>query len=204
MKRIVFLNILILIGIFSCQSNGNEKAILAIIENVRSETAPDKRTAIFDIHIDGSGPIVLSGETDHPKAKDRLLEFLNSAGYEIKDHIKVLPESDLGENKFGLINVSVANLRSDPKHSAELVTQALLGTPVKLLKKEGGWYLVQTPDLYIAWTNSGSLERVNKPQLEKWKSASKISYTETYGNSADSETGERVSDLVAGNILPPS
>jgi len=201
MGRLNILFILILIGIYSCESNRNEEEILSIIENVKSERVPDKRTAIFDIHIDRSGPIALSGETDLPQAKDRLLDLLSSDGYEIEDNIKVLPDLELGERKFGLINVSVANLRAEPRHSSELVTQALLGTPVKLLKKEKGWFLMQTPDKYIAWSNSGSITRVDMEQMERWTEANKIIYLDTYGFSVDSASGKRVSDLVAGSML---
>jgi hypothetical protein len=34
-----------------------------------------------------------------------------------------------------------------------MASQAILGTPVKILKKKGGWYLVQTPDEYLGWTD---------------------------------------------------
>ena len=44
--------------------------------------------------------------------------------------------------------MSVANLRGKPAESAELLSQAILGTPLRLLKKERGWYYVQTPDDY--------------------------------------------------------
>ena len=48
----------------------------------------------------------------------------------------------------GIIYNSVANMRSEPRHSSELVSQALLGTPVRILEEEGEWRRVQTPDKY--------------------------------------------------------
>jgi cell wall-associated NlpC family hydrolase len=112
-----------------------------------------------------------------------------------------LPGETLGKEKHGIINVSVANLRSLPKHSAELVTQAILGTPVALLKKTDGWYLVQTPDQYIAWTNDASLVSMDEEQFNEWGKDEKIIYLDTYGFSYSNEDNHRVSDLVAGSIL---
>jgi len=81
------------------------------------------------------------------------------------------------------------------------VTQALLGTPVKVLKEKHGWYLIQTPDNYISWTNGSSLERFDRAQLKVWKSSEKIIYLSTYGFSLTVDKNERVSDLVTGNVL---
>ena len=39
-----------------------------------------------------------------------------------------------------------------------MVSQAILGTPVRILKNEDSWLLIQTPDHYIGWTESSSVE----------------------------------------------
>ncbi len=38
-----------------------------------------------------------------------------------------------------------------------MASQALLGTPIKILKKKKGWYLVQTPDQYISWIENDGI-----------------------------------------------
>ena len=76
--------------------------------------------------------------------------MMKEAELNFEDQIEMLPSEKLGEKKFGVINLSVANIRSKPDHPAELATQSILGTPIKILKKgEDGYYLVQTPDNYI-------------------------------------------------------
>ena len=93
-------------------------------------------------------------------------------------------------------------MRSKPKHSAELATQATLGTPVKVLKKDGGWYYIQTPDKYLSWVDDGGITLMNNAEAQNWKKAPKIIYTETYGHAyADTNKSSIVSDLVAGNLL---
>ena len=101
-----------------------------------------------------------------------------------------------------LVNISVANLRSKPKHSAELATQATLGTPLKVLKKQDDWYYVQTPDHYLSWVDSGGITLKKSEELQEWQSAEKVIYTETFGHAyAQGTERQIVSDLVAGNIL---
>ena len=200
MDKIRFFIFFILVGILSCE-NKDLSITSKIISEVQEEYAPDKRTAIFDISAENTTPITLTGETNVLNAKSTLITKLEAQGIEYADQVITLPDSSIGSNKHGLINVSVANIRSNPKHSAELVTQALLGTPVKRLKEVDGWTLIQTPDDYIAWTNSGSIEPITDDKYEAWKNGEKVIYLHTYGFSMDTTGTQRVGDLVAGNVL---
>jgi cell wall-associated NlpC family hydrolase len=178
--------------------------IIKVIEEVKSQFAPDKRTAIFQVSVENnSGNINLTGETNLPKAKQTLLNKLKEAGFNFSDHVKLLPSEELGEKIYGLVNLSVANIRTNPAHSAELATQALLGTPVKILKKNSDFYLVQTPDNYIAWVDNDGIIPVNKAKLDEWLNSEKIFYKNEYGfaYSKPDETSQRISDLTAGNVL---
>src|SRR5690606_21600559 len=99
--------------------------------------------------------------------------------------------------------ISVANLRSRPSHSAELVTQAILGTPVKVYKKDGGWYYIQTPEGYLAWVDYGGVSPFTNNYLATWKAAEKMIFLKTYGFVYENPKTESqvISDLVAENIL---
>lgn len=191
----------LLLGLLACNDRKHNSATQEIISEVKSKFAPDGRTAIFNIEIDKKDPKLIVGETNLVEAKDALLNRFLKEGISYKSRISLLPDSTVGEKPFGLINVSVANLRSNPKHSAELVTQALLGTPVNLLKNERGWCLVQTPDKYIAWTNAEILVSMDEIELDRWKKKDKIIYLESSGFAVLPSKDERVSDLVAGNVL---
>ncbi len=98
-----------------------------IIEQVKKKYAPDKRVAVFQVEVDSN---LLIGKTNLPLAKKELLNRLKSNGFNLDDGIRILPNEEELEGKiFALVNVSVANIRTMPKESAELATQALLGTP---------------------------------------------------------------------------
>ena len=200
-----FTVIFILIFITNNYSQTDMEKINSIIQNVKERFAPDKRTSIFNIEasIDNE-KFILKGETNLTEVKTELVKLLFEQKIIIKDDIELLPSKSLGKKIFGLVNLSVANLRSKPDHAAELVTQAILGTPIQLLKKgEDGYYLVQTPDNYIAWLDDDGFEFKTESEFVEWNKSPKVIYTNEFGFSfvdADDKS-QTVSDLVAGNLL---
>lgn len=174
-----------------------------LITQTKEEFAPDKRVALFDISAEeADGTRVLKGETNLPEAKNELLKRLDSAKIKYTDSIMVLPAGNLEGKEFGVIDVSVANLRGDGKHSAELVTQATLGTPVKIWKRTEEWYYIQTPDDYLAWVDHGGITTMNAKEFKNWKSSEKVIYQKPFGQSYTSVSKDSVvSDLVIGDIL---
>jgi hypothetical protein len=174
-----------------------------VIDHIKSDLAPDKRTAIFYIEhrIEGNS-LYLNGEVSEAKFKNVLMEVLKSKfKYKIIDEIIVLPDKKLGKKTFGIINNSVANIRSKPEHPAELATQAILGTPVKVLKSQGAWYLIQTPDSYLGWLDHDGVELLTSEEFTNWSKQPKVIYTDIYGLIKDTENNEVISDIVYGAII---
>ncbi|MEO9891913.1 SH3 domain-containing C40 family peptidase [Aurantibacter sp.] len=180
-----------------------ETAFEKEIAKIKAEVAPDKRVALFNVEVGrNNNEYILKGESNLPNAVASLKEEFASKNIKFIDSIQILPAENLNGQTQAVINISVANLRSNPKHSAELATQATLGTPVKVLKKEGGWYLIQTPDKYLSWVDDGGITLMDSTRFENWKQRDKIIYTKTYGNSyVDVNENDLVSDLVAGDVL---
>ena len=188
----------------SCKQASSSPEFLANeLKEIKAKFAPDKRVALFDVSVEKKGnSVILKGESDMVTAVDALKEKLASQNLDIIDSIQILPSGELEGNTQAVINISVANLRSNPKHSAELATQATLGTPVKVLKKEGGWYYIQTPDKYLSWVDDGGITLMNNERFQQWQGTDKLIYQNTYGHSYSWEDDEQiVSDLVAGDIL---
>ena len=145
----------------------------------------------------------LTGTTNHPKEFLSLKKNLEKNDIVFTDSVRLQSNPALGDKVYGLINVSVANLRSEPLHSAELSTQALLGTPVNVLDKKNNWLLIQTPDNYISWTEESAVNLLDQQEMNKWIAARKIVYNRNYGNSyekADTNS-QTVSDVVICNIF---
>lgn len=182
----------------------NQDDVDRILSNTSKHFAPDSRVALFDVEAkSNSGKWILKGETNLPEAKKALLDSLSAMNVSVVDSINVLPADGLDGMTLGIVNNSVANLRSRPSHPAQLVTQATLGMPVKVLKKEGSWYMVQTPDDYLSWVDYGGIHPMNQEAYNNWKTADKIIYLETNGYAYEEPNREatKVSDLVSGSIL---
>ncbi|HET8854376.1 MAG TPA: SH3 domain-containing C40 family peptidase [Salinimicrobium sp.] len=177
----------------------------SVIAQVREEYAPDSRVALFDIEaVSADEKFILKGESNLKEAVEELKSDLKEAELSFVDSIRILPDDAALEGKTqGVIEISVANLRSEPEHSSQLVTQATLGTPVEILKKDGSWFYVQTPDNYLAWTDYGGVIPLSDEEFNAWHSSAKLIYLEPFGFSYSEPDAESqvVSDLVAGNIL---
>ena len=196
--------IILLIFMINLSAQNNEEQMNTLIEETRLKFAPDKRTAIFNVSFTQDGDIcTVTGETDNPEAIKYFLEKLTESKINFKEKISLLPSIQIGERKFGVVTVSVANLRTKPDHPAELASQALLGTPVKVLKYDDGFYLVQTPDKYIAWVDSDAIELFNLADFKIYIDSRKVIFVKEYGFAFrdDSELSGHVSDLTKGNIL---
>ncbi len=184
----------------------DDTAVAQLIGQYARKYAPDKRTAIFQLESvvqKDLAQVTLSGRTNLVQAKNTLVERLKKDQWEVIDQVKTLPSAEVGDKTWGLVEVSVCNMRYSPKHSGEMATQALMGTPVKILDKEGSWLLIQTPDHYIAWVDRGAITGITPEQYQAWKKQVKIIYTQAYGQAyrqADA-MGESVSDMVAGCIM---
>ncbi|MGK6351668.1 NlpC/P60 family protein [Parapedobacter sp. DT-150] len=175
-----------------------------IAEQTAERYAPDKRTAIVELHVsdDASGTYQLvTTEPDAPAYFNRLLAENRIPNTKVA--INLLPDSSVAENVAGIVNLSVANLRVAPRNQAELASQALLGTPVDLLQKAHGYYRVRTPEGYIAWVSTSSIAPKSTPQLAEWQAAKKVIVVNDFGHaySEPDQQSLRVSDLVMGDLL---
>ena len=173
-----------------------------IIEQIRLEFAPDKRTAVFDVNFNIiDDEIFLTGETNISEAKEKLLLSFNNM--KIIDQVELLPSKNLGENIYGIVNLSVSNVRTKPEHSAELATQVLLGSRLKILKSAGEWYLVQCEDDYIGWMDDDGVFLMNDSKFEDWNHSKKIIVTEpfSFSYSEQDNNSAPISDVVQGNLL---
>lgn len=186
-----------------CSTTEQQDAELrSALEEVQEQYAPDRRIAVFDVAWErSSSGLVAKGEVDQQEAKTEVLEVLRTvSGLRVFDSIRVLPDTGLASRPFGIISLSVGNMRSRPRHSAEMVTQVLMGMVVKLLKREGGWYYVQSYDRYLGWIEGESMERASEEDLERWRSQKRLITTAPMGwvTEKPSVTSQPVSDIVAG------
>ena len=176
----------------------------AVILEVKNEFVPDKRVALFEVEsYKKDGKLIVKGDSNLPDAINSLKSKLSAQNIAFIDSLHLLPDGELKNTPNAVVKISVANIRSNPAHSAELATQATMGTPLNVLKHEGDWYLVQTPDKYLAWVDQGGIQLMSNSDKQTWLNTPKLIFTNTFGASYTeaSEKAQVVSDLVAGDVL---
>jgi SH3-like domain-containing protein len=201
------LMVTLLFSLFSCRK---QMAVPAGFEqdvkDIRSKYAPDPRTKIFNItYSREDNHWRIDAETTEPDAK-RALDTVISKYFkvdEIRTDIHLLPEADLQDSVWGLLTISVGNVKKMPDHAAELIDQIVMGNEVKILKKHKGWYLIQAVYDYLGWITQGSLYRTNRQGIDNWLRLHlvqlDINYTQVYTEaSSDSQV---VCDAVLGCIF---
>lgn len=106
------------------------------------------------------------------------------------------------DSAYGVVHISVCNLRDEGKFTSGMSTQALLGMPVKVLQYTG-WYEIQTPDDYTGWVHRMVITPMSKERYNEWNRAEKIVVTAHYGFTYEKpdEKSQTVSDSSAGNRL---
>ncbi|MBR5898435.1 MAG: C40 family peptidase [Muribaculaceae bacterium] len=181
---------------------GNLDKVNAISKEIKSQYAPDSRQAIWEVSAESDGSsIVLKGKTSEAAAHASFVDALNKKKISYKDSIAVYPA-----NKWGIVRISVAHLRGKPAHSAEIVSQAIMGTPLRLLEKEGEWWRVQSPDGYISYMIGNSFVQKTAGDINAWKKAdrlvvSSLDQIKVYTDADKKGYKDIVTDLVNGCIV---
>lgn len=206
MKKILFLACLPVVALYSCCGNGDktQETFGKVFKEVKAEYAPDSRSKTFDLSIEKVGQdYVLRGSTNQPEAKAALEKALADAGVKALDSIKMLPDAALEGKIYGVSTQSVINFRTSGKYSAESATQVMMGTPLQVLEKKGGWTRAITPEGYISWVTSGSIAYMDKAEYDAYMAAKKVVVITKYTTMYEQPNvgSQMVSDVVWGNIL---
>lgn len=198
-----------LLTMISCSPDKNAKvedsAIKQAVATVKEKYCPDRRVAVFDISWEQrNGQIILKGDVDNDEARNALvLAVKTSTSIPIIDSITILPDSTLGDKKFGIVTLSVGNVRSRPGEAEELATQVLTGMVVKILKQRHGYYFVQMHDNYLGWLDAAAIRTVTRAGIDAWTSAPKVIVTALWGmiREKPSVAALPVGDVVAACLL---
>ena len=108
-----------------------------------------------------------------------------------------------GTSQYGIVNVSVANLRLQPVYQSELVNQIILGTIVPIFEEQNDFYYIQNWDSYFGWINKHALIVGDRGMATKWQNAPHVIVVENYGVVRENKDkqSEVLRDLVPYAIL---
>jgi hypothetical protein len=104
--------------------------------------------------------------------------------------------------RYGIVNVSTADLRGRASHRAEMVSQGLLGAVVRIAGRSvgDGWLRTTLPDGYAGWMRSWNIVLAPKRDAEEWEEASRAVVAGACAEvlAAPRPDASRVRDLVLG------
>lgn len=177
-----------------------------IIKDIKAQYAPDKRQVVYEIEATETVKgVKLTGKTSDRAAHNALLKAFKDRGVTVIDNITVLPDTLWAQPR-----ISVACIRVNPSHGAEMATQAIMGQPLRVLEKNNdGWSRVQTPDGYIGWVTNSSIVNKSAADMKQWRGAERLIVTAPYQthiwkDATTTNLREVVSDVVNGNIVEGS
>ena len=203
MKKILvslFILINIQLSVFSQVNN-----IQQIVDSIKTNFVPDSRVCIYNINTKNTENVpTICGEISDKLIYDKLILSLKNYTLQYKDSIRLLPDKKIfGDSCWAFVPLSVINISSKPFFAAEIVSQTLMGTPVKLLDKtKYGWFQIQTPDGYIGWTST-ELIGITEKQLKEINSKDKIIVTvhNAFVYEKKHKNSPIIADLVMGNLV---
>jgi len=177
----------------------------SVVAPLRARYAPDRRVAVFDVTCVVQGArLVVKGDVDQAAARHDVMVALEAAKLgALVDSIRVLPDPALAATPFGIVKVSVGNVRSNPAHAAELATQVMMGMVVTVLKKQGDWYYIQGPDRYLGWLEGAAMQLTRPEGADAWQRGPKVIMTAYFGvvRARPDTTSLPVSDAVPGVLF---
>lgn len=200
MKTFYALLILLLI---SFTAKAQNTSIDSIVSVTKEKYAPDRRVSIFDVsQTEKNGQYVLKGRISDSNAHKYLLKTLNDKKMRVLDSIQLLPETTIGKEHWSVVPFSVIYIYSRPNFGSEVVTQALMGMPVRVLDRDRDWLLIQTPDKYIGWTST-RMKLMDREELSAYNGLKKVIVTSLSSviYEGKSDKSQSIMEVLIGNIL---
>lgn len=195
--------VILLTGMVSCNTTKQDITLIqSDIDSIGLKWVPDKREGVSNIIIESADDkgLLLKGEVGDIRHKEAVAAYLSVKQISFTDSVVLLPDTTV--NHWALVAAGYANLRATPRHGAELITQAIMGTPVRIMKRDGSWFYVQTPDNYLGWMTGGSTEVLTTAQMNRWRSADRLISLENYSLVyADEKEKAVVCDIAIGSII---
>lgn len=79
--------------------------------------------------------------------------------------------------RWAMVNIPVACMRAEQANASELISQAIMGTPMKVHGSGDGYYYVETPEGYKGYMTSSSLVEKTGGQMGLWRQSPRLVVT---------------------------
>jgi len=140
-----------------------------LLDEVAGEFAPDPRTSVFEVAVEGDS---LVGQTTEAEAVEALLALLTERGTTLRDEVVRLPDPMLAGRRCALVCSPYGAVHARPAMAATQVSQYVLGARLDVLTMRDGWLRVRGEDGYIGWMHPGYLEVGEEDWAREWETGS--------------------------------
>jgi len=104
---------------------------------------------------------------------------------------------------YGIVKISVANMRSQAVFQSELVNQLIMGDIVPVFEEQNDFYYIQNWDGYWGWINKHEVIVGDEKTAEDWYLSPRVMVVKNYGTVRRemNQGAEVITDLVPCGIL---
>ena len=203
-----FSKLLLLSGCLSvagcaCVTTSIDSELAEMVADVANLYAADARLSVWEVKVnETSDGWTIEGKTDRKEALDELNSRLHAKKMPVGVRVTVLPQDNaqIGDKPWALVNVSVATVKKEPRFAVAATTQALAGTPLRLLEFKAPFWRVQMPDGYIGWVHRLQIVRMSEQELSDWNASRRVVVT-ARSTTLTNENGTVLAPLTAGSIV---
>lgn len=122
------------------------------VEHTRRQYFTDSRTCLGDIHVESQLDAVhVKGIVLDQQAADGFMQALRTHAPAINWRDQLTPLISGPDYSWALNSRAVADVRSEPRNTAERVSQALFGEAIEVLRYQDDWAFVRLSDGYLGW-----------------------------------------------------
>jgi hypothetical protein len=174
---------------------GRPDKIADAIDRAEKRLGFDWRTSWSSISVDAGGLLRVSvsrGEVREAVMSDIAVE----------EGIEVGLAGGTAETQLWAVS-SVVDVRREPEHSSELLTQAIMGETMTLLDSRGDWFLVMLDDGYHGWVRSWYVSETKRDEIASYagRAGAVVGAGVAYVLSEPHTGSLPVSDITAGSII---
>lgn len=111
--------------------------------------------------------------------------------------------SNHNKGKYGVVSFSANYMYERPSYTSQIVNQALMGTVVKLGRKDKYWRKITSPEPYSGWVNEMGIVKMTDEELDNYLASPKYICTAEYSKiySRPDKAGYIISEMVQGDIV---
>lgn len=113
---------------------------------------------------------------------------------------EMVHEETAKPKRMAVVEFSESHLREEADYTAELGTQALMGTIVEIIAEEGYWRKVVTPEPYTAWCTDMGLVEMSDEAIKEYEEADKYICVVPFSaiREKPADTAQKISDMGMG------